>query len=46
MVIGDVGVDDVLPVIPFMLERGSSLKPTVLDVTFLPAKLFTVMCLR
>lgn len=38
MVIGDVGVDDVLPVIPFMLERGSSLKPTVLDVTFLAGK--------
>lgn len=38
MVTGDIGVDGLLPIEPFMLERESSLKPTVFDVTFLAGK--------
>lgn len=38
MVTGDIGVDDILPIKPFMLEKESSLKPTVFDVTFLAGK--------
>lgn len=35
MVIGDQGIDDLLPTVPFMLELEAALKPTVFDVTFL-----------
>lgn len=38
MVVGDIGIDDLLPIEPFILERGSSLKPTVFDITFLAGK--------
>lgn len=38
MAAGDIGIDDLLPIEPFMLERGSSLEPTVFDVTFLAGK--------
>lgn len=37
-VVGDTGIDDLLPVNPFMLEHGASLKPTVFDITFLVGK--------
>ena len=38
MVTGDIGVDDLLPIEPFRLERESMLEPTVFDVTFLAGK--------
>ena len=38
MVTTDPGADGVLPIEPFLLERGSTLKPTVLDITFLAGK--------
>lgn len=38
MVVGDIGVDDLLPIEPFMLEKGSNLEPTVFDITFLAGK--------
>ncbi len=38
MVTTDPGADGTLPIEPFLLERGSTLKPTVLDITFLAGK--------
>lgn len=35
MVVSDMGVDDLLPIQPFRLERESPSDPTVFDVTFL-----------
>lgn len=35
MVTGDIGVDELLPLEPFKLEKDALLKPTVFDVTFL-----------
>ena len=38
MITGDIGVDELLPIEPFMLERGSASEPTVFDITFLAGK--------
>lgn len=38
MVAGDISVDNLLPIEPFMLEKGSTLEPTVFDITFLAGK--------
>ncbi|MDO4502184.1 MAG: ATP-binding protein [Coriobacteriia bacterium] len=38
MVISDAGINGVLPVSPFMLERETALKPSVFDITFLANK--------
>ncbi len=38
MVTGEIGVDELLPIEPFMLERGSASEPTVFDVTFLAGR--------
>ena len=38
MVTTDPGADGALPIEPFLLERGSTLKPTVLDITFLAGR--------
>ena len=38
MVTGEIGVDELLPIEPFMLERESASEPTVFDVTFLAGR--------
>lgn len=38
MVTTDCGVNGILSIAPFLLERGYTLKPTVFDVTFLTGK--------
>lgn len=38
MVTGDIGMDEPLPIEPFMLEKGSASEPTVFDITFLAGK--------
>lgn len=38
MVLSDPGVGGVMPVEPFLLEGGSTLKPTVFDITFLAGR--------
>ena len=38
MVTGDIGMDESLPIEPFMLEKGSASEPTVFDVTFLAGR--------
>lgn len=35
MIVNDPGTDGIIPIDPFLLEDGSTLKPTVFDITFI-----------